>query len=160
MTWLITVFGILAVLGSVLWLKPSPAQQRQVRLRALARQLGIDVRLAQLPQTRRERVRQQATDAGVVYRLLRFDLDVRLPRDYVLVRENADSQWEAQTEELLPGRLQQALDDVLPTLPRDIVAIEITAHGPGVYWRERGDEQTVRQLGLSMERLAQALLAA
>jgi hypothetical protein len=159
-TWLITVFGILAVLGSVLWLKPSPAQQRQVRLRALARQLGIDVRLAQLPQTRRERVRQQATDAGVVYRLLRFDLDVRLPRDYVLVRENADSQWEAQTEELLPGRLQQALDDVLPTLPRDIVAIEITAHGPGVYWRERGDEQTVRQLGLSMERLAQALLAA
>ena len=156
---LIAIVVALSLLGSVLWLKPSPAQRRQAELRALARQLGLDVRLAPLPQTRRARVRQQAPDPGVVYRLLRFDLKVPLARDYVLVRESADAPWEPQTDELLPTALQRVLDEVLQGLPRDSLAVELTPHGPGVYWRERGDAQTVRDLGGSLERLVQALSA-
>lgn len=156
---LIAVLVALALLGSVMWLKPSPAQRRQEEFRALARQLGMDVRLAPLPQTRRARVRLESPDPGVVYRLLRFDIKAPLVRDYVLVRENADAPWEPQTDEVLPAALQQVLDGVLPGLPRQSVAVELTAHGPGVYWRERGDAQTVRDLGLSLEQLLQALSA-
>lgn len=156
---LIAVFATLALLGSVMWLKPSPTQRRQEEFRALARQLGLDVRLAPLPQTRRARVRQESPDPGVVYRLLRFDIKAPLARDYVLVRESADAPWEPQTDEALPAVLQQALDGVLAGLPRDSVAVELTAHGPGVYWRERGDVQTVRDLAGALEQLLQALSA-
>jgi hypothetical protein len=153
------VFAVMAVLGSVMWLKPSATQQRQARLRMLARQLGLDVRLAPLPQIRRARVRQQAADAGVVYRLLRFDIELPLRSDYLLVRDGADTEWEPQSADALPAAIQAALDAVLSQLPRDIVAVELTAHGPGVYWRERGDEETVRSLSALLTQLAQAMSA-
>lgn len=156
---LIAILATLALVGSVMWLKPSPAQRRQEEFRMLARQLGLDVRLAPLPQTRRARVRQEAPDPGVVYRLLRFDIKAPLAQDYVLVRDNADAPWEAQTDAALPAALQQVVNAVLPGLPRDSVALELTAHGPGIYWRERGNTQTVRDLGGALERLLQALSA-
>lgn len=155
----IAILVALSLLGSVMWLKPSPAQRRQEEFRAMARQLGLDVRLAPLPQTHRARVRQQAPDPGVVYRFLRFDIKVPLTQDYVLVRDNAESPWEPQTDATLPAALQQVVDEVLLELPRDSVALELTAHGPGVYWRERGDVQAVRDLGAVLERLLQALSA-
>lgn len=155
----IAIVVALALLGSVLWLKPSPAQRRQAELRELARQLGVDVRLASLPQTRRAMVRKQAADSGVVYRLLRFDIKVPLPRDYVLVRENVGAPWEPRTDDVLPATVQQAIEAVLSGLPRDCVAVELTPHGPGIYWRERGDAQTVRDLASSLERLMQGLSA-
>ncbi len=128
----ILIVGLVALslLGSVMWLKPSPAQRRQAEFRALASQLGLHVRLAPLPQTRRARVRQQAPDPGVVYRLLRFDLKAPLAQDYVLVRENVDMPWEPQSDATLSAALQRVVNEVLPELPRDCVALELTAHGP------------------------------
>ncbi|MDB6060414.1 MAG: hypothetical protein JWM78_517 [Verrucomicrobiaceae bacterium] len=157
LAWAIAIFAVAAVLGSVMWLKPSPAQQRQTRMRLLARQYGLDVRLVTLPQTRRNRVRQEATEQGVVYRLLRFDIVTPLPHDYLWVRENSEGVWEQVPELALTNAIQKVIDDVLVQMPRDVVAVELTPHGPGVYWRERGDEQTLKKLRELMEKLLQAL---
>lgn len=159
MTWIIALFGIAAVVGSVMWLKPSPAQQRQARLRMQARRLGLDVRLAPLPQTHRAKVRRETAEPGVVYRRLRFDLSDRRRPACVWVRDGADAEWERQGE-ALAGALLQAMEAAAAQLPRDAAALELTPQGPGVYWRERGDEQTVIRMNEALTGLAAALAGA
>lgn len=159
----VTIFAIVAVLGSVLWLKPSAEQQRQTRLRLLARQLGLDVRLSALPQTRRARVREERVEQGVIYRLLQFGRRSVITHNQVWIREIDRSQgteWETDANADLPPALRVVVEQVLPQLPPSVVALELTPQGPGVYWRERGDEQTVRGLQELLQRLADALIAA
>lgn len=156
---LFAIIGALVLVGSVLWLKPSAAQQRQTRLRLLARQLGLDVRLATLPQTRRARVRGEAERQGAVYRLLRFGEKVDTPLTYLVCRADAQSDWEAEAPEALPPAVHAELERVLSQLPSDAVAFEITPVGCGVYWRERGDEEIVRALKRQLEVVQQAVSA-
>lgn len=143
-----------------MWLKPSAAEQRQTNLRLLARQLGLDVRLCALPQTRRARVREALARQGVVYRLLRFGDQHKRAFEYLVCRESAEAEWESETSLELPPPLRVQLDKTLAQLPRDAVAFEITPQGCGVYWSERGDENTVRQLKDLLEATQQALAAA
>lgn len=154
------VLVLVMLAGSVLWLKPSAAQQRQTNLRLLARQLGLDVRLCTLPQTRRARVREELPQQGVVYRLLRFGEKKAKSFEYLLCRVDAQSAWESETEVELPPSVRARLDSVLAQLPEDALAFEITAQGCGVYWRERGDEDTVRLLKGLLETMQQALVVA
>ena len=153
----VIVLVLVMLVGSVLWLKPSAAQQRQTKLRLLARQLGLDVRLCTLPQTRRARVREELPQQGVVYRLLRFGEKTPKPLTYLLCRADAQTAWESETDMELPKPVRAQLDSVLLQLPGDAVAFEITAQGCGVYWRERGDEETVRLLQRLLESMQQAL---
>lgn len=155
----IAIVAILMVFGSVMWLKPSAAQQRQTRMRLRARELGLDVRLASIPQTRRDRVREERPEQGVVYRLLQFgDKKNRLERDYVWCRDSANSEWEIEKVDGLPSLLRTQVEAVFGDLPADARAIELTPNGPGVYWLERGDEDSVRRLHDTLVRLQQLLL--
>lgn len=157
---LVAIILVLVMLaGSVLWLKPSAAQQRQTKLRLLARQLGLDVRLCTLPQTRRARVREELPQQGVVYRLLRFGEKKAKPLTYLVCRVDAPAAWESETDMELPQSVRAQFDNVLPQLPSDVVAFEITPQGCGVYWRERGDEDTLRLLLRLLELMQQAIEA-
>lgn len=153
---IVAIIAVLVVVGSVLWLKPSAAQLRQTQLRLRARQLGLDVRLSALPQIRRARVRGEPPQQGVVYRLLQFDKRAA-PLAYMTCRADARSEWESDGE--LPAPVRAQLDRLLPQLPRDAVAFEITPQGCGVYWRERGDEETVRLLHGLLQGMQQTLAA-
>jgi len=179
MAYVIAIVAVLMMVGSVLWLKPSKAQQRQTTLRLLARQLGLDVRLCSLPQSRRARVREVRPDQGVVYRLPIFERREPPPPEYLLCRENADSPWvaeksvaeksvvekgaleksSAEAEVQLPSALRALVEKVAAELPADAVALELGPQGPAVYWRERGDENTLRRLHQSLLELRAALLA-
>lgn len=156
----VIVLVLVMLAGSIMWLKPSAAQQRQIKLRLLARQVGLDVRLCTLPQTRRARVREEFPEQGVVYRLLRFGDKRSKPFEYLVCRVDAQAAWESATNVELPAALRAQLDNVLAQLPADAVAFEITAQGCGVYWRERGDEDTVRLLQRLLESMQQALVTA
>lgn len=157
---IVSIIVVLMVIGSVLWLKPSASQQRQTKLRLLARQLGLDVRLSALPQVRRARVRGEQPQQGVVYRLLQFGENNANPIDYLICRVNAESPWESESDSTLSPLVRAELDRVLAQLPRDAVAFEITSAGCGVYWRERGDEDTLRHLKQLLESMQQAIAAA
>lgn len=157
---IVSIIVALLVIGSVLWLKPSASQQRQTRLRLLARELGLDVRLSALPQVRRSRVRGELPQQGVVYRLLRFGENKTEPLEYLICRANAESEWESESDVVLPAPVRATLDSVLAQLPKDAVAFEITSAGCGVYWRERGDENTLRLLKQLLESMQQAVTSA
>lgn len=157
---IIAIIVALAMIGSVLWLKPSAAQRRQTALRLLARQLGLDVRLCTLPQTRRARVRAELPQQGVVYRLLQFDRKAGKPFEYLLCRADAQAAWESESEVEMPASVRAEIDRILAQLPADAVAFEIAAHGCGVYWRERGSEDTVRLLHHLLETMQRTLAAA
>lgn len=160
MALVVVILAVLVVVGSVMWLKPSAAQQRQTRLRLLARELGIDVRLCSLPQCRRARVREERPEQGTVYRLPIFDPAAQDLPQYLLCRDNADSPWAVEMDAPLAPPVQALVDRVCAALPRDAVALELGPAGPAVYWRERGDEDTLRRLYKSLEELRAALLAA
>lgn len=157
---IVSIIVVLMVIGSVMWLKPSASQQRQTQLRLLARQLGLDVRLSALPQVRRARVRGEPQQQGVVYRLLRFGENRAEALEYLVCRANAESEWESESQTVLPPSVRAQLDHVLAQLPRDAAAFEITPIGCGVYWRERGDEDTLRQLKQLLESMQQVIAAA
>lgn len=157
---IVSIIVVLMLIGSVLWLKPSPSQQRQTKLRLLARQLGLDVRLTALPQVRRARVRGETPQQGVVYRLLKFGEHNPDALEYLICRANAESEWETESDVTLPAPIRTELDRVLAQLPSDAVAFEITPVGCGVYWRERGDEDTLRLLKQLLESMQQVLVQA
>ncbi|MFT3931466.1 MAG: hypothetical protein QM709_14340 [Spongiibacteraceae bacterium] len=157
---IVSIIVVLMLIGSVLWLKPSASQQRQTQLRLLARQLGLDVRLSALPQVRRARVRGELAQQGVVYRLLKFGENRERPIEYVICRADAQSPWESESATQLSPAVQAELDRVLAQLPSDALAFEITPIGCGVYWRERGGEDTVRLLKQLLESMQQVLTAA
>lgn len=158
MGYIVAIVVILMIVGSVLWLKPSPAQQRQARLRLLARQLGMDVRLCSLPQCRRARVREERPEQGVVYRLPIFDPAAADVPHYLLCRDSAQAPWSAEIDAPLQPPLQALVDRVCAGLPADAVALELGPAGPAVYWRERGDEDVLRRVYKSLEDLRSALL--
>lgn len=158
MSIIVAIIIVVMLAGSVMWLKPSAAQQRQTNLRLLARSLGLDVRLCTLPQTRRARVREEPAEQGVVYRLLRFGEKNRLVIEYQVCRADAQSEWENETSTDLPPAVRTQLDSVLAQLPADAVAFEITPQGCGVYWKERGDEDTVRSIRRLLGEMQQALM--
>ncbi len=155
--YLITALALLLVLSPVAWMMPSPQQRRQAKLRERARKLGIDVRIGELPQTHRQRVRKEPPEQGVVYRLPLRD-GWSQPRAYLYCRASAADTWEAQagSSPLAPA-VETVLQQVAARAPADVLAIELAATGPAFYWRERGDERVVEKvLGLLTE-LAAAL---
>jgi hypothetical protein len=158
MGYIVAIVVILMIVGSILWLKPSPAMQRQARLRTLARDLGIDVRLCSLPQSRRARVREERPEQGVVYRLPIFDPGAAAVPHYLLCRENAEAPWSSEADAPLAPPLQSLVDRVCAGLPFDAVALELGPAGPAVYWRERGDDDVLRRLYKSLEDLREALV--
>jgi hypothetical protein len=160
MAYVIAIVAVLMVLGSVLWLKPSKAQLRQTKLRLLARQLGLDVRLCSLPQGRRARVREEHPEQGVVYRLPVFERHDPPPPTYLLCRTDATAPWLSAQDEPLTAELQALIEKVSAELPADTVALELGPQGPAVYWRERGDENTLRRLHRALVELRDSPLSA
>ncbi len=159
MTFIIAAVAILVIIGSVMWLKPSPTQRRQTQMRLLARELGLDVRLSALPQTRRARVRQERPEQGVVYRWLQFGENKNgLTRDYLWCRDDANSAWESESADGLSPSLRVKIEAIFTELPADARAVELAPHGPGIYWMERGGEDAVRGVQQLLHRLQQSLL--
>ena len=154
MAYLLILLAVALVIGPVLWMKPSRGQARQARIRLKARALGLDVRLTELPQTHRAAVRREDVRQGVVYRRVVYDPRTVLELNHRLIRD-ADT-WEAAGEPL-PAALQRVLDQVREQLPADVVAIELGPQGPGIYWREMGDEREVEQIAEQLKVLLQAM---
>lgn len=158
MGYVIAVFVTVMVLAPVLWMMPSPRQRRQERMRARARSLGLDVRLGELPQTRRARVRREDTRQGVSYRLPAAGARSG-GSALLLCRENAASPWESVSGEALSAELQPLLEAFAAAAPGDVVAMELSPLGIAAFWRESGDVDAVERLHAALIGLREALAA-
>lgn len=140
--WVLIVLGLALVLGPVMWVMPSAAQSRQAKLRAKAAALGLEVRISEMPQLYRARVRQEDTVTGAVYRLR------HPPRhqcsDWLVCREAIDA-WQQEDLQRVPEAQRSVLQTLAAEFPADVRAVDQNPAGLGIYWCERGDEATVEK---------------
>ena len=117
---------------------PSKRQKRQARLREAAAIAGLFVEFRDLPLGPERLARLAAADRQVLYygrRLKPSRRDARPPQNWY--REAG--QWISR-----PPRLPAPA--IAAAVPETVLALGLGETSCGVYWREQGDENTVREL--------------
>lgn len=149
MKWLIIVFIIMSLIGSVMWVMPTPRQKFQAQLRLKARALGFQVQLVQLHLPRQRGEVEPETPTLPAYRLMRQNLS-RQERDALtpwrvcrvdnIANTGLPEGWSwSEGEGALGGEALKRVRDAIATLPEDVLAIESTPLQLSVFWNE-GDE--------------------
>lgn len=138
---LLTILVVLAVIGSLLWILPSEADRRRMRLRQQAMSQGIKVREA-----REEMKRWGLMPAKSNMLMQYYRLDANAGKEQWRVINPAAELPEHP--ELQAKSLHPAGPDVpWPELPSDLVLWEKEGTRYGFYWYERGaPEQLARAL--------------
>ncbi len=171
MNWIIIVLILLSIIGSMLWVMPSPRQRVQALLRQQAMRLGVKVKICRvvLPRALGETLVDERD--CVAYRMPRIER-YRKPRHTAAepttwqifkVRSHANAglpqDWSWSQGE---GRLEPAtlalMAELIEALPADIYGLESTPVGVAVYWEERGTPETVASIQQQLHRLLEARL--
>lgn len=158
MGWLVIVLVLMLMVSPVMWLKPSPRQQRIVPLRKAAREAGVTVKLERPPLHG-----EKAAMPGY-----RWDFPVERPGPrFVLVRDSEASEvlepylagWRWRIEPLrpLPASAREPLEALLTRLPQDALVLESSEHGVTLWWWESQDAARFRTYLDDFRRLRDAL---
>lgn len=117
MAWLWIVLGLLAVVGSITWILPSPMERRQGERRMAALKLGMKVRMLSVDDWVKERLDILQLSQYLIW-------TDKKPRSASLWRvPNRDEPWasppDAHSWDLLSGEF----GELLKSLPSDIVGV-------------------------------------
>jgi hypothetical protein len=146
MQWAIIGLIMLSLIGSMMWVMPTPRQRFQAKLRLDARKHGFQVSLGHLALPRAQGETEAQELKSPVYRLPRTNL-ARNERDgfigWSVARISAIANeglpegwsWVRGERTLTAVRLQQ-LSEWLEALPREVEAIESDQIHLALYWRE------------------------
>ena len=150
--YLLIAIAVLAfMLAPIIWIVPTPSQKRQARLRERARQLGLEVKVATLPQTRRARARREPEQ-----QILRYTHPVQKP-----ARADHWYYWLVQSEPedtTAPADIADRLHRERDDWPKGTVLIEGSPRGLSVYWKESGaDIPEVENLATVLAKLVKEL---
>ncbi|WP_151704639.1 hypothetical protein [Nitrincola alkalilacustris] len=156
MQWVIITLVMLSLLGSLMWIKPTPRQRMQAAMRLHAKQIGFMVQIARIETTRGKGEMEAEKISVPAYRILRADLPQELRDRWVSwqifrVDNVADSGlpvgWSWKKGE---GKLSAAaltlIRELIDQLPADVIALESSPVHFTVYWRERGDLATLDRM--------------
>ncbi|MGB0733030.1 MAG: hypothetical protein ACPGPF_04670 [Pontibacterium sp.] len=147
---LIIVFVVLSLLGSVFWAMPTRRQKEQGALRMKARNLGLQTRMERLTFPRAKGEVEEETRQLMAYRMLRDNIDRKAAtqRPSWLICQ-ADSMknvdlpegwsWKVGESELSESSLAY-IENLVPNLPKGVLAIESSPLYVAFYWDERGGE--------------------
>ena len=138
------IFVILAiVVGPVMWLMPSAKQKQQMALREYALKQGLQIKICDLPQSRRKQVRKEAAIKGVVYRLpLVTNKPLTMTSVYLLKKTEEGTEWQGEP----PKGLQEHFEIALKQCPSSAVGVELSTAGVACYWSEVGGDNAVDQI--------------
>lgn len=151
---ILSVVVVAMVLGPIMALKPNKTQKHQEQLREQARLQGLQVQVGKLPQIHRQMVRREEPRLGVSYRLkwqhpeLEETHSIRF--DYLVHRYETEPYT-------MPAAVIALLQKTLKSMPESIIAIECSPQWVAVYWQERGDTDTVKQIATRLHGFAEAL---
>ena len=110
---------------------------------------GLQIKVCDLPQSHRAKVRLEPAEKGVLYRLEWRDNKRRDPDLHIVCLRSEDCGPD--------GEMVAAMHRCLLELPEDVVAIDYSALGLGVYWRERGSLEQVAVIKGALEQLRLSL---
>ncbi len=164
MNWLVIVLIMFAIMGSLLWVMPSPRQRVQALLRQRAMRAGLQVQLVRilLPRALGEALAEERH--CVAYRLLRGRNSARAqqpPWQIFQLPSHANVglpdgwSWSKGENQLDPAALA-LIEELIPLLPKDVYGLESTPISVSVFWEERGTPETVVLIQTSLNRLLEA----
>lgn len=168
MKWAIIVLIMLSLIGSMMWVMPSPRQRFQSQLRLEARKLGFQVQLSRLEIPRAKGEMESEVINIPAYRMLRGKLDRSAKEQWVewmVARVDAMAadglpqgwSWAKGERSLNPVKLN-ALSDWLNQLPEEVVAVESTAIHLTLYWREPERAGALDELGEKANQLLMEMI--
>jgi hypothetical protein len=146
MTIVIIVLAVILVLGSALWVLPSPREKSQMAMRREAMLKGLQVKLTKVKDLecpgeelhciayRLARKREQGlkAQAWMLYRHAEGDEELQVPG------------W---SYDLSEGKYRfknvPEISALLNALPADVIAVQCTGAALSVYWNERGEIENV-----------------
>lgn len=130
------------VLAPLMAFKPSKTVKRQMQFREKALALGLQIKVADLPQSHRARVRQQDLEQGVVYRLpFRQKQSLAGIQHQICIATEKGFEWPSGQQK----HVKELFEQCWPGLPADAVALELSATGLGLYWSEQGSPGEVQR---------------
>tara|TARA_R110002167_G_scaffold6193_4_gene28181 strand:- start:1862 stop:2362 length:501 start_codon:yes stop_codon:yes gene_type:complete len=164
MNWFVIVLILLAIIGSMMWMMPSPRQRLQALLRQSAMRSGFQVQITRilLPRALGEAT-ADARDC-VAYRLPRVrpsGHSRQIPWQVFKLVSHANQglaegwSWAKGEGELDPEALE-IVAELLRDLPGDVYGLESTPVSASVYWEERGTPETVALIHQLLTRLLAA----
>ncbi|MDP6969105.1 MAG: hypothetical protein QGG88_08340 [Gammaproteobacteria bacterium] len=154
--WLIVVLVVLSLAGSISWVLPTPVQRAQARIRKLAMQQGVQVRISKL---------QGPREAGEIAP------ESHLATGYGLARSSAASKGMAKSHhweifrarglntqglpagwcwnrgaDALSATQLQVLTQLINRLPEDVYALGSSPINVTIYWHEKGTPEELDEL--------------
>ncbi|HSG02544.1 MAG TPA: hypothetical protein VLA39_02350 [Marinobacterium sp.] len=168
MKWAIIVLIMMSLIGSMMWVMPSPRQRFQSKLRLEARKHGFQVSLGRLTLPRAQGETEAEELSRPLYRFSRTGLDRRERDQFVgwavarltaIGRDGLPEGWSwVRGEGTLPQARLQQLSDWLEVLPKEVDAVESDAIHLAFYWREPERAGALEELAqIANEAVAQKL---
>ncbi|GAB2590211.1 hypothetical protein [Nitrincola alkalisediminis] len=166
MEWVISIVVMLSLVGSVMWIKPSPRERMQSQIRLHARALGFIVQIATIETPRAKGEMDVERKRLPAYRILRSDLS-RDEKDQWnswqafrvenVANQGLPSQWSwKRGEGVLTSEQCQMLSAVIESLPESVFALESSPMHFTVYWRESGGPEVLDQIKAAIEPVLKA----
>lgn len=149
--WVIIIFVILMVVGSVVWVRPSPRDQRLAEWRRNAIVSGLKVRLEGVAAEPKDSGIREDIE-GVSYILYNVQPNKSDKKQWMVVntdgwlKDELPEGWSWHKEESL--NISGALSDLIKNAPLPILAIERTPYLSRVVWKESAasfDPETLKK---------------
>lgn len=164
MNWVIIIVLLVSILGSMLWMMPSPMQRHQAKMRQLAMKAGLNIQMVKLKCPRAIGEAEAQELDCMAYRLSRAGGDKLAmkisPWQVFRLHGHADRDlpegwcW-GKGEKLLNEQQLGILKEMISTLPKDVLAIESTPLAASVYWYEREVESSVETIKEELSKLVE-----
>ena len=163
MNWVIIVLLLLSIVGSMLWMMPSPRQLAQAILRQKAVRLGLQVQMTRLlfPRAIGEATPDEQT--CIAYRLprtreLKKGRKDTVPWHIFKLKSHATSGLpEGWCWSKVEGYLDEAqlavVADIVRQLPEDSFSLESTPVSASIYWWEKGTPESVELIHRLLTRM-------
>ena len=166
MEWVISIAVMLSLIGSIMWIRPSPREHLLSKIRLHARQLGFTVQIAHLETPRGKGQLEPEKIRVPAYRILRNELS-RDERDQwtswqIFRIENVANQglpkgwsWKRGECQLSSSACAQ-IAALIQALPPEVVALESSPVHFSVYWRESGGPEQLDAIHAALQPILKA----
>ena len=166
MKWAIIILIMLSLLGSIMWVMPTPRQRFQAELRAKAKPLGFQVQMVRLTAPRAKGETEPGQYSVMAYRLPRLNVDKKtadtiVPWHAFRVESIANTglpvgwSW-GFGENVLSDEALALLKDMIDLLPAGVSSIESTPIQATVHWDENGSIEDLDLIKGQLERILEA----
>ena len=143
------------VLAPLMAFRPGKQVKQQMAFRDKAIALGMQVKIADMPQTHRAKVRQQRVEQGVLYRLpFRQRQSMSAIQPLWCVNTEQGFEWSSTPD----SRIKLLFEQCWPHLPPGSVALELSASGIALYWLEQGGLEQVQYLYEQLDNLRTSIV--